>query len=133
MSALRAWRQRFGVAGHVAAAVMGISPELFERIENGSVEPAPDIALRIYVVTCGEVPLSTWENVRLQLLDSFRCSAIVAKAPPGWGVNLFLGSEVVARLSPGEARQLAADLVAGADLAAEPPAPMPLFPMELAE
>lgn len=126
------WRARFGIKRRVAAAVLGISPELLERIEAGEVEPAPELALRIYIVAGGDVPLSTWPRVAEQLRQGeLLPRALVARHPEGGhGVGLFLGAELVRCLRPGEALDYAAEIRDAAALAAVPPRPLPVVPWE---
>lgn len=124
---LRQWRHRFGIQDHVAAAVLGISPELFGRIECGQVEPEPQLAMRIHVLTIGAVPVSAWgDRVRLQLIDGHMpIRAVAARQADGsWGVNLFLGDELIARYGAADALELSAELRQVAELAGAPPVPM---------
>lgn len=131
MSALLAWRQRYGIQPGIAAVVLGVTPELLNRIECGEVDPEPTLAVRIHIVTGGEVPPSTWHTVQRLLLEAGRIHAITAKGYDGtWGVQLFLGNEPIAQLAPDAAELLAADLSHCAVMARNPPAPMPLFPMD---
>lgn len=127
---LLAWREQFDIAERVASAVLGITPELYSRIETGEVDPTPELALRIHIVTGGHVPLSTWEQARVRLLDGgLRLAAIVGRhAGGGFGVNLYIGSEVIARLDPGAASAFGEDVQAAAAMAANPPVPLPVLP-----
>lgn len=121
------WRERFGIQAGVAAAVLGISPELFGRIESGEVDPEPQLAMRIHVVTIGAVPVGTWgDHVRLQLVDGHMPIAPVpARQGDGsWGVNLFMGDELIARYSAADALELSAQVRQAAELAGAPPRPL---------
>ena len=129
MNGLLAWRHRFGIQACIAAAVLAVSPELFNRIECGEVDPEPMLAMRIHVLTGGDVPVSSWGSVYLQLVGQFELHPIGTRLPSGWGVALFLGSEIIARLSAEDAIELGEGLIAQANLVADPAEPLPLFPM----
>ncbi len=131
MSPLEAWRDRYGVARDMAAIAAGCSPELIERIEAGEVEPELELAVRIHVMTGGDVPVGSWAS-----LDHYRgciLTAAGANGPRGWGVALLLGAAPIAWLDQDQALELAQAILQARRLVRHPPAPMPVQPMELVD